>query len=110
MTTRRLVGAPTSTAPKAARVRKLGTAAVPTTASVLLRRKMRRVMDIRRLLALSLLALGFDPYGCPVDCGRGLEPKAKSQKPRAISSETPANRVAGLRLCSHPGDAARRRA
>src|SRR5580704_7063167 len=71
---------------------------------------MRRVMDIRRLLALSLLALGFDPYGCPVDCGRGLEPKAKSQKPRAISSETPANRVAGLRLCSHPGDAARRRA
>src|SRR5580658_110533 len=33
-------------APNAARVRKPGTAAVPTTASPLLRRKMRRVMDI----------------------------------------------------------------
>ncbi len=36
-----------STAPNAARVRKLGTAAVPTTASALLRRNMRRVMDMK---------------------------------------------------------------
>jgi hypothetical protein len=35
-----------STAPNAARVRKLGTAAVPTTARALLRRKMRRVRDM----------------------------------------------------------------
>jgi hypothetical protein len=49
MTTRRLLRVPASTAPKAARVRKLGTAAVPTTASALLRRKMRRVMDMVNL-------------------------------------------------------------
>ena len=34
-------------APMAARARKLGTAAVPTTASALLRRNTRRVMDIK---------------------------------------------------------------
>ena len=40
---------PGSTAPKAARVRKLGIAVVPTTARALLRRNTRRVMDMEHL-------------------------------------------------------------
>src|SRR5271166_5874285 len=48
ITTRRLLRVPGSAAPMAARARKVGTAAVPTTARALLRRKTRRVMDIKR--------------------------------------------------------------
>src|SRR5208283_2348851 len=47
ITTSRLLRMPGSAAPKAARVRKLGSAVVPTTASAPLRKKIRRVMDIR---------------------------------------------------------------
>src|SRR5882762_789078 len=46
ITTRRLALPPGSMEPQAARVRKLGMAAVPTTASALLRRNTRRVMDM----------------------------------------------------------------
>src|SRR5579859_453640 len=63
MTTRRLLRVP-STAPNAARVRKLGTAAVPTTARALLRRNTRRVMDMMNLsspLKLQLSAVCFQP-------------------------------------------------
>src|SRR5689334_1514309 len=50
ITTSRLLRVPLSVAPNAARVRKLGIVAVPTTASALLRRKTRRVMDIETSL------------------------------------------------------------
>src|SRR5712692_7418387 len=53
MTTSRLLPAPASTAENAARVRKAGIAAVPTTARAPLRRNTLRVMDIRQLLAAS---------------------------------------------------------
>src|ERR1700721_568354 len=57
ITTRRLVRRPGSTAPNAARVRKLGSAVVPTTANAPLRRKMRRVIDIKSNLNLQLSSL-----------------------------------------------------
>src|ERR1017187_4275813 len=51
ITTRRLLRMPGSAAPNAARVRKLGSAVVPTTAIAPLRRKMRLVMDMENLLS-----------------------------------------------------------
>src|SRR5258708_32044213 len=111
MTTSRLVRPPFSTAPKAARVRKLGTAAVPTTASALLRRKMRRVMDMRTAPGFWLLALGFNPmisrkllpYLRPRDLSQRL--RAKSQE-LSISSETLAIPTAIRRSCLHRRDGA----
>jgi hypothetical protein len=60
-------------------VRKLGTAAVPTTASVLLRRKMRRVMDIRRLLALSSWLLASIPMVALWTAVEGLSQRLKAK-------------------------------
>src|SRR5690242_9305658 len=83
MTMRRFVRVPGSWAPNAARRRKAGIAAVPTTVSALLRRKMRRVFMEHLcswLLALGswLLALG----SWLLAVGSWL-----SRRPRAVSSE-----------------------
>src|SRR5579872_5889342 len=95
MTTRRLLPIPASTAPNAARVRKLGTAAVPTTASALLRRKMRRVIDmVTRSWPLAL------SFWLPASIDRD-ETRAEGRQPktRFISSETRASLAADRRLC-----------
>src|SRR5215469_4324530 len=80
-----------SVPPKAARVRKLGTAAVPTTARALLRMKTRRVMDIRTtqfsVTSYELLA---------------KSPQVGIEKQSFTFFETPANPAASLRSCLHP--------
>src|SRR5215469_15267306 len=88
MTTRRLVRAPFSMAPNAARVRKLGTAPVPTTARALLRRNTRRVIDINRSLLLAFQsALNHHQFiFSEILASRAADPRLRSRPAGALAA------------------------
>ena len=88
---KRLLPAWVSAAPIAARARKLGTAAVPTTAIALLRRNTRRVIDIKQLLAAISSETPASPAANPRSCLRRDALNRRSLAP-AFCSASPAIR------------------